>query len=124
MSKSRYTRLSISFLYDFVSKNGNDRFCYAVTGSPEALALFADAMGKWHALDPDTGENLYYSPKYVGEQGTLLVDADSGKCFPDVSAFRKQASLVKQFGSAGADQSALAKLFSTASGPKAPVAPK
>lgn len=124
MSKSRYTRLSMSFLYDFVSKNGNDRFCYAVNGSPEQLTQFAEAMGEWHALDAETGGHLFYSNKYVGEQATLLVDADSGKCFPDVSAFRKQASLVKQFGSAGADQSALAKLFSTASGPKAPVAPK
>lgn len=112
MSKSRYTRLSISFLRDYVSKNGNVTFVYSVDGSPENLAIYADAQGENLVTDDETGKNLYFTINYAGERATLLVNSDNGKCFPDMSEFRKQASLAKQFGAAVASQSALGKLFS------------
>lgn len=112
MSKSRYTRLSISFLRDYVSKNGNVTFVYSVDGSPAGLQAYADAQAEHLVIDDETGKHLWFNINYVGERATLLVNSDNGKCFPDVSEFRKQASLAKQFGPAIAAQSALGKLFS------------
>lgn len=108
------TLCTATFRGDYVSKSGNVTFRYAVTGKPEALAIFEDVQDIHHRVDEATGEYLWFTTRYCGDTATLIVNSDTGKIYPDMSEFRKQASLAKQFGGNLGDQiaqSAVSKLF-------------
>lgn len=78
----------------------------------EALEAYADVQGSYFREDEETGDALYFTTKFAGDKATLIINTESGKCYPDMSAMRKAASLAKQFGSV-VGAGAAAKLFST-----------
>ena len=93
---------------------GRPVFVYAVDGTRANLDAYADAQGSSHRVDEATGKDLWFTGKYCGETGTLLVNTDKGTMYPDMSAFRRQASLAAQFGGNLGNQiaqTALGKLF-------------
>ncbi len=81
----------------YVSRNGNETFRYKVTGSPDALSAYEEAQGEYYTVDDATGNVLWFTTRYAGENATIVV-TDAGKIYADMSEFAKQASLAKQFG--------------------------
>lgn len=121
------TSLTITFLGDYISKAGNVTFRYSVDGKPEALAVFADVQGDYLREDESTGKYLWFTSRYCGDSATLIVNSDTGKIYPDMSEFRKQASLAKQFGGNLGDQiaqTAVSKLFRKTEQPAEPAPAK
>ena len=108
--------LKITFAGSYISKNGNDVFRYHVTGKPDALSAYEDAQGDNYRVD-DEGNVLWFTTRFAGDTGTLVVNGDTGRIYADMSEFRKQASLAKQFGGNLGDQiaaAAVGKLFGKA----------
>lgn len=128
MSNNRYAQLSITFNGDYLNGKVDPVtgkpvvvFRYLVDGKQPALDIYKDVQGGFLRECETTGKALWFTTRYCGEQATLLVNPDTGKCFPDMSEFRKLASLAEQFGPQVA-QSAISKLFSKKA--EAPAAPK
>lgn len=116
------TTLKITCIGSYTSKNGNDVFRYKVTGKPESLAIFESVQGDNYRVDEATGNILWFTTRFAGDDATLVVNSDTGKCYADMSEYRKQASLAKQFGGNLGDQiakSAVGKLFRNAEQPVA-----
>lgn len=94
--------LTIAYSRDYVSKKGNTTFVYTVDGSKEELANYKKAQGKFYreadgkGAEP-AGTPLYFTTRYVGEQGKLVI-SNSGNVVADMSEFRKAQSLSEQFG--------------------------
>ena len=106
-------------LRDYVKSNGNVVFVYRVSGKADAMEAYADAQGSNLREDED-GTPLYFSTKFAGDTCTLLINTDKGTVYPDMSAFRRQASLAKQFGGSLGDKiaaNAFGKLFGAVSQP-------
>ena len=88
--------LKIKFIRSYRSKNGTPTFVYAVTGSAEAHAAYAEAQGSFLRTDENTGEVLWFTTRFVGDKCDLLV-TDTGKVIADMSKFEQAASLCEQF---------------------------
>jgi hypothetical protein len=89
--------MKVVLLGSYVSKKGNDVFRYAVSGTPAQLEAFKAAQGDNHRVDEATGKPLWFTTRCIGDTGTLLI-SQAGKVVPDMSAYKKAASLSKQFG--------------------------
>jgi hypothetical protein len=106
-------KLNATFDGDYVSKNGNATFRYVVSGKPDAIAAFESVQGDYYRENED-GKALWFTTRYAGDDATLIVNEDTGKVYPDMSEYRKQASLAAQFGGSLGDQlakAAVSKLF-------------
>jgi hypothetical protein len=79
------------------AKNGTlvDVFVYAVAGTKSELADYKKAKGEDYREDKETGEPLFYSLNYVGEQCPLIITTN-GNVVADTSAMRKARNLVDQ----------------------------
>ncbi len=95
--------LNVTLVRDYVSKNGNDTFVYAVSGDKESLASFKKAKGKYYREDDgksgnvDAGTPLWFTTKCIGDTGKLVITS-KGNVIADMSAFRKAQSMSEQFG--------------------------
>lgn len=72
-------------------------FRYSVTGTPEEMKAYADAKGKNNRVDDKTGQTLFFSTKYVGDNVDLLILAN-GDVIIDTSELRKAEAVVKAMG--------------------------
>lgn len=83
--------------YPKKAKNGNlvDVFVYTVKGTEAELADYKKAKGEDYRTDKETGEPLFYSLNYVGEQCPLIITTN-GNVVADTSAMRKAKNLVDQ----------------------------
>lgn len=88
--------MDVKFSRSYKSKKGNTVFVYAVTNAKDAAA-FKAASGDFYREDEKTGQALWFTTRYIGERGSLIV-TDAGKIYPDLSAFEKAQSLAKQYG--------------------------
>lgn len=93
MNKAKFEFLSM-----YVNAKGNDVFRYKVTGSPEAMQAYEEAQGDYYRVDEETGNVLYFSSRFIGETGTLIINSENNKIYADMSEFKKVASLSSQFG--------------------------
>ena len=82
-------------LGSYVSKNGNRTFRYAVTGTPEQLAAFKEAMGEFYLVDETTGEVIWRTTRYAGEEVKLEISRN-GRVYVDNSEIEKLKSLAAQ----------------------------
>jgi len=89
--------MKISFKRSYKSQKGNTVFVYTVKGTPKQIADYKAAQGDLHREDTETGESLWFTTRFVGDRGELII-TDKGKIVPDMSAFEKAASLSKQYG--------------------------
>tara|TARA_R110000868_G_scaffold126384_2_gene333419 strand:- start:57 stop:413 length:357 start_codon:yes stop_codon:yes gene_type:complete len=89
--------LKATFLRDYVSGNGNPTFVYAVSGEKEGLKAYEKAQGKFYRVDEKTGEILWFTTRFIGDAGKLVITSN-GNVVADMSAFRKAESLATQFG--------------------------
>lgn len=76
----------------------------------EDLEAYSDVQGSYLRADEETGDLFFFTTRFAGDKAVLIVNTETGKCYPDMSAMRKAASLAKQFGSV-VGGSAAAKLF-------------
>ncbi len=85
--------------YSKLDRNQNpiDVFVYKITGTKSALARYEELQGDNYREDEETGDVLFFSTRYFGESGNIIITAND-KIAPDLSAVKKQASLVNQFG--------------------------
>jgi hypothetical protein len=91
--------ITITFDHNYVKKDtGTDVFVYHVKASGADLDAYKTAAGDFYREDDKTGAILWFSTRFVGDKGTLKVSSDGKKVFADMSAFKKAASLSKQFG--------------------------
>lgn len=91
------TKLNLSSRGQYRNKRGTIVFRYAVKGTESALDAFEQAQGEYHVVDQDSGEVLYFTPRFAGKNATLIV-TDEGKVYVDMSELEQQASLISQFG--------------------------
>ena len=77
----------------------------------DALTAYEDVQGKYLRTDDESGEHFFFTTRLAGDKAVLIINTDTGKCYPDMSAMRKAASLAEQFGAA-VGAGAAAKLFS------------
>jgi hypothetical protein len=86
----------------YVSRNGNDTFVYAVSGTPAELEAFKTAQGDNHRTADGTGAEpegtpLWFTTRCAGDNAKLVITS-KGKVVADMSAYKQAASLVAQFG--------------------------
>lgn len=91
------TKLSAKYIGSYRSKKGNTTFRYAISGNEKDLKAFEEAQGEFHRVDESTGKPLWFTTRFIGEKGTLLITANN-KVVPDMTEFEKANSLAKQFG--------------------------
>lgn len=89
--------MKIKFLRSYRSKAGNVTFVYVVSGKAADLEAYKLAMGEFYRTDDKTGEPLWFTTRFVGDNGTLIITSN-GNIVPDMSEYDKAASLVKQYG--------------------------
>lgn len=94
--------LKATFISSYIKRNqdtgvATEVFRYKVTGSPEELAAYEAAKGKNHRVDNTTGDVLWFTTNFVGDDATLVITS-TGNVIADMTEFRKAASLIKQFG--------------------------
>jgi len=114
--------MEINYARTYKSAKGNTVFVYTVTGNATELAAYEKVQGSYHRVDPKTGETLWFTTRFVGESGSLII-TDNNKVVADMSEFDKQASLVQQYGGNLGDhlaKSAAEKLMSSKSSAKTP----
>jgi hypothetical protein len=85
------------YVSQYTKANGNTVNRYKVTGSAAELKAYEAAQGDNFRKDSKTGDPIFFSTNYVGEQVNLII-TEKGKVVADMSEFRKAESLVKQFG--------------------------
>lgn len=90
-------KLTIKLLGTYRNQKGNTVFRYALTGSADALAAYKEVQGTFYRENPD-GTVLWFSPRFVGKAGELIVNTETKKCYADMSAFDAAASLAEQYG--------------------------
>jgi|TARA_R110000868_G_C10778965_1_gene755366 hypothetical protein len=113
--------MEINYARTYKSAKGNTVFVYTVTGNATELADYERVQGSYHRVDPKTGETLWFTTRFVGESGSLII-TDNNKVVADMSEFDKQASLVQQYGGNLGDhlaKSAADKLMTSKSTAKA-----
>lgn len=83
--------------YNTVDKNGKGivMFRYQVTGTEEQLRQYKAAQGE-HYRENEEGIALFFTPNYVGDNGSLGITA-KGKVYADTAAFDKLNSLVSRY---------------------------
>jgi hypothetical protein len=89
--------MKITYVRSYRSKKGTPTFVYNVEGTKEELKTYKDSQGTYYREDSETKKALFFTARYVGEEGTLLITSN-GNCVPDMSEFDKQASLAAQYG--------------------------
>jgi hypothetical protein len=89
--------LKLQSVGQYRNKKGTLVFRYKVSGSPSAMEAFEDAQGEYFVQDQETGDVLYFTPRFAGKTATLCV-TDEGKVYVDMSELEQQASLISQFG--------------------------
>jgi hypothetical protein len=77
-------------------ETGNIVYRYAVSGTADELAAYAQAQGDKHTVDEATGKSMFFSVRYIGENATLGISRN-GKVFADTSEFDKANSLCEQY---------------------------
>ena len=84
---------------NYVKKEtGNDVFVYSVTfANEEQHEAFRNAQGTQYRVDQKTGQILWFSSRYHGENIDLIITSNN-KVVADTSAFAKAKSLAKQYG--------------------------
>lgn len=89
--------INYSSSYPKKAKNGQlvDVFVYSVKGTEQELADYKTAKGEDYRTDKETGEPLFYSLNYVGENSPLIITTN-GNVVADTSAMRKAKNLVDQ----------------------------
>jgi hypothetical protein len=103
------TKLKVTFLRSYRSKQGTVTFVYKVTGSAEAMEQYKEVQGSFYREDETTGEVLYFTTRYMGATGNILITAND-KIVADMSEFEKAASLVGQFSGVFAEKLAEASV--------------
>ena len=88
--------MDVKFTRSYRSAKGHTVFVYTVTNAKDAAA-FKTASGDFFREDTTTGKPLWFTTRFIGERGSLIV-TDKGKIYPDLSAFEKAQSLAKQYG--------------------------
>lgn len=88
--------MKIRLIRSYVSKNGNDTFVYAVSGSKEQLEAFKAAQGN-NYREAEDGTPLWFTTRCVGQNGSLVITS-KGNVIADTSAYKQAASLCKQYG--------------------------
>ena len=91
-------KLKIEYISMYVNERGNEVYRYKVSGSPDAMLAYEEAQGDYYRVDEKSGNVLWFTSRYVGEQATLIVNPDNNKIYADMSEFKKVASLSSQFG--------------------------
>lgn len=89
--------MNITYLRSYRSKKGTPTFVYNVEGTKDELKQYKDSQGTYYREDSESKKPLFFTARYVGEKGTLLITSN-GNCVPDMSEFDKQASLAAQYG--------------------------
>lgn len=89
--------MKIKFSHNYrKAETGNMVYAYAVSGTAEQLEAYAKAQGDNHVVDEETGSPLWFSVRYIGEEGILAISRN-GKVYPDTSEFDKANSLCEQY---------------------------
>lgn len=89
--------MKITFLRNYrKAETGNMVYVYGVSGTPEQLEAFAKAQGDNHVVDEETGVQLWFSTRFIGDTGQLSISRN-GKVFADTSEFDKANSLCEQY---------------------------
>ena len=100
--------MKIKFIRSYKKREtGNTVFVYAVQGTPAQLEAFANAQGDKNVIDEKTGESLWFTTRFVGNSGDLIITSN-GKVVADMSKFDQAASLAAQYGGNLGDQLARA----------------
>lgn len=90
--------MDIHKIRSYRSKNsGRVVFVYGVKGTTQELTQFAEAQGEYHRTDDQSGEPLWFTTKFVGNQGKLVITSN-GNVVPDMSNFDAANSLAEQYG--------------------------
>lgn len=88
--------MKAEFVRSYKSKKGNTTFVYRVSGNVDELEGFTEAQGEYLTLEDETGAPLWFTTRYIGEYGNLII-TNKGNVIADMSEFEKIASLVGQF---------------------------
>lgn len=109
---------------NYVKKEtGNDVFVYSVNfANEEEHNAFKDAQGAQYRVDAKTGQILWFSSRYHGENIDLIITSNN-KVVADTSAFAKAKSLAKQYGGDFGQELAKASAQSLVAGIIRPNAP-
>lgn len=91
------TKIKFHSKYNTVDKNGKGivMFRYSVSGSAEEINQYKAAQGDYYR-ENEEGTPLYFTPNYVGDNGSLGITA-KGKVYADTSAFDKLNSMVSRY---------------------------
>jgi hypothetical protein len=92
---------SIQFLRDYASKKhqGERTSVYVVTGKD--MSAYEEAQGSYLVIDEETGKHLWFSNRFVGNLGELIVTKEN-KIFPNMDWLQKiKASAKLLFGKDG-----------------------
>lgn len=63
--------LKIQKISKYRTKNGTERFVYAVSGSKSELKKYEEIQGEYFVADKVSGEPLFFTSKFVGNNATL-----------------------------------------------------
>jgi len=114
--------MNVKFKNSYRSAKGNTVFRYAVSGTATQLESYKTAQGENHRIDDATGEPIWFTTRFIGTTGKLIVTS-KGNIVPDMSAYEQAKSLSEQFGgNFGAEIAKLAAAQLLGTGNSAPVA--
>lgn len=85
------------FVRSYTSQKGNKTFVYTVSGTPEQMEAYKKSKGDFYREDEKTKEPLFFTTRYFGEKGSLVVTS-KGEFVADTTEIDKLASLSDQFG--------------------------
>ena len=89
--------------YPTTNKNGvrMDMFVYYVHGTEQELEQFQEVQGDYYRTDDATGNALWHSSKFHGDNATLIIaqatDERPARVIADTSQIAKANSLMKQY---------------------------
>lgn len=89
--------MKAKFASNYRSETGTPVFRYVVSGTEKELKEFEDAAGEYFRTDKETGQPLWFSIRYVGEDVSLSITENS-KIVADDSEIVKIKSLIDQYG--------------------------
>lgn len=89
------TKLNIQYLRKYPSKKTQGEFTnvYVVTGNADALESYEDAQGSYLVIDQEIDKHLWFTNKFIGNQGKIVIH--EGKIFPDMDWLNKIKSTAK-----------------------------
>ena len=90
--------MNISFSNSYPKRSAKtgklvDVFVYHVKGTAQELADYKKAKGEQYREDQDSGQPLFYSVNYVGENCPLIITTN-GNVVADTSMMRKANNLI------------------------------